>query len=73
MQQNAERRGNMEVDRIGRMGPVTPERSPAWNREGLRRRRFVSDVDPEVEDDSESPEQKADDDCSPKPDLDVLA
>ncbi len=64
----------MEVDRVGRMGPVTPERTPAWTRDGLRRRRFVADVEPEVEDEPEdSAEDQSDDPADPKPDLDVLA
>ncbi|HZZ39250.1 MAG TPA: hypothetical protein VFE06_08965 [Acidobacteriaceae bacterium] len=64
----------MEVDRVGRMGPVTPERTPAWTREGLRRRRFVSEVEPEVEADPEdSTEGRSNDDPEPKPDLDVMA
>ncbi|HEX3985044.1 MAG TPA: hypothetical protein VHX13_00430 [Acidobacteriaceae bacterium] len=64
----------MEVDRVGRMGPVTPERTPAWTREGLRRRRFVSEVEPEVEDDpEESPEDQSQDNPEPRRDLDVLA
>lgn len=64
----------MEVDRVGRMGPVTPERTPAWTRDGLRRRRFVSEVEPEVEGDPEdSAEEHSDDDPESKPDLDVMA
>ena len=62
----------MEVDRVGRMGPVTPQRTPAWNREGLRRRRFVTEVEPEVEDQPEDSEPEQND-PDPKPDLDVLA
>ena len=62
----------MEVDRVGRMGPVTPQRTPAWNREGLRRRRFVTEVEPEVEDQPEDSEPEQND-PGPKPDLDVLA
>lgn len=62
----------MEVDRIGRMGPVTPERAPAWTREKLRRRRFVAEVEPEVEDrpDDSEPEHQGTDET---PDFDVLA
>jgi hypothetical protein len=64
----------MEVDRVGRMGPVTPERSPAWTREGLRRRRFVPEVEPEVEGEPEdSAEEQGKDDPESKPDLDVMA
>lgn len=64
----------MEVDRVGRMGPVTPERTPAWTREGLRRRRYVPEVEPEVEGEPEdSAQQQSDEDAGPKPDLDVLA
>ncbi|MGA8529794.1 MAG: hypothetical protein WB622_08770 [Acidobacteriaceae bacterium] len=64
----------MEVDRVGRMGPVTPERTPAWTRDGLRRRRFVPEVEPEVEDEpDDSAEEQSDDDPRPKRDLDVLA
>jgi len=62
----------VEVDRVGRMGPVTPQRTPAWNREGLRRRRFVTEVEPEVEDQPEDSEPEQND-PGPKPDLDVLA
>lgn len=64
----------MEVDRVGRMGPVTPERTPAWTREGMRRRRFVPEVEPEVEGEPEnSGEQPADDDPENKRDLDLMA
>lgn len=64
----------MEVDRVVRMGPVTQEDTPAWTRDGLRRRRFVTEVEPEVEDQSEeSAEDQSDDSGDPKPDLDVLA
>jgi hypothetical protein len=56
------------------MGPVTQEDTPAWTRDGLRRRRFVTEVEPEVEDQSEeSAEDQSDDSGDPKPDLDVLA
>jgi hypothetical protein len=67
----------MEVDRVGRMDPVRPERTPAWTREGMRRRRFVPEVEPEVEGDSEEPESGGEDEpagpADPGPDLDVLA
>ena len=63
----------MEVDRIGRMGPVTPERTPAWNREGLRRHRFVAEVDPEVEDEADDSTSEQEEESDPKSDLDVLA
>lgn len=64
----------MEVDRIGRMGPVTPERTPAWNRDGLRRRRFVAEVEPEIEDQQDDSEPDNDEESAGrKPDLDVLA
>lgn len=64
----------MEVDRVVRMGPVTPEETPAWTREGQRRRRFVPEVEPEVEGEpDESAEEQSDDHPEPKPDLDVMA
>ncbi len=64
----------MEVDRVGRMGPVTPERTPAWTREGMRRRRFVPEVEPEVEGEpDDATEQPADDDPESKRDLDLMA
>jgi hypothetical protein len=64
----------MEVDRIGRIGPLTPERTPAWTRDGLRRRRFVAEVEPEVEDDPEASASDPDDvEADPKPDLDLMA
>lgn len=64
----------MEVDRVGRMGPVTPEHAPRWTRDGLRRRRFVSEVEPEVESESDdSPEDQPDKEPQPKLDLDVMA
>lgn len=63
----------MEVDRVGRMGPVTQEKTPAWTREGLRRRRFVPEVEPEVEDESEDSTPDHDEPPEPKPDLDIMA
>jgi hypothetical protein len=64
----------MEVDRVGRMEPVTPQRTPAWTRDGLRRRRFVSEVEPEVEGDSEdSAEKQSDGDPRNRRELDVMA
>lgn len=64
----------MEVDRVVRMGPVAQEETPAWTRKGLRRRRFVAEVEPEVEHQpEESAEPASEDDAEPKPDLDVMA
>ncbi|MGA7522114.1 MAG: hypothetical protein WBW84_06510 [Acidobacteriaceae bacterium] len=64
----------MEVDRVGRMGPLASERTPAWTREKLRRRRFVSEVEPEVQDESdEAASGQENDPPEPKPDLDIMA
>lgn len=63
----------MEVDRVGRMGSITPERTPAWTREGLRRRRFALEVEPEVDGDAEDSPEEEDEHPDPKPDLDVMA
>lgn len=63
----------MEVDRVGRMGPVTREHTSAWTRDGLRRRRFVAEVEPEVEDQPDDSDPEHEDPPDSKPDLDVLA
>lgn len=66
----------MEVDRVVRMGPVSQEGTPAWNREGLRRRRFVVEVEPEVEGEPDDTPDEPEADGEPeetKPDLDVMA
>jgi hypothetical protein len=36
----------MDVDRISAMGGVGHEGSPMWNREKMRRRKFVEEVEP---------------------------
>ena len=63
----------MEVDRVARMGPVAAQEKPAWTRDGLRRRRFVLEVEPEIEGDPEDSPEEQGDDSEPKPDLDVMA
>lgn len=63
----------MEVDRVVRMGPVGQEGTPAWTREGLRRRKFVLEVEPEVEGEPEESEGEPEEDSEEKPDLDVMA
>ena len=66
--------GEVEVDRVARMGPVTPERTPAWIREELRRRRFVVEVEPELEDQADDSTGEQDkEDSEAKGDLDVMA
>ncbi|MGC2298384.1 MAG: hypothetical protein WA476_06245 [Acidobacteriaceae bacterium] len=36
----------MDVDRISAMGGVGQEGSPLWNREKMRRRKFVEELEP---------------------------
>jgi hypothetical protein len=46
----------MDVDRISAMGGVGQEGSPLWNREKMRRRKFVEEVEPS-ENETEEMEQ----------------
>lgn len=49
----------MEVDRISRIGPLTSQASPAWQKAAVRRRRFVEELEPLLEDDSEPADRQA--------------
>ncbi|MGD0369375.1 MAG: hypothetical protein ABSA94_18140 [Acidobacteriaceae bacterium] len=46
----------MDVDRISAMGGVGQEQNPAWTRGKTRRRKFVEEVEPEVEGEREAAE-----------------
>lgn len=51
----------MEVGRISKIGSLGSQASPAWQTSAVRRRRFVEEVEPPLEDDSAEEQSAAQD------------
>lgn len=51
----------MEVDRISQIGPLSSHASPAWQPPAVRRRKFVEEIEPLLEEDSSGEQSAAQD------------